>query len=208
MLTDREFSAFYNGLTGAAPPTPVFIGMTQYENAASHAAASPIVFDFSKPEAATFAGSIERFDLGTNVQPLVETDFYDLAQVSAVADNAMEIAVRNLTIFGVDNQDDYNTKRLAFSDAIKQQDGFVAEYQWKSVLSPELVVAFTVFEDTDEQRAVGVLVPPEHGRTVPALSHRLRDVDLIEARAVEDLLLVVRAANHLLLDVVQQAHAQ
>jgi hypothetical protein len=57
--------------------------------------------------------------------------------------------VRDLSAYESFDQAAYETARDEFLTLLSSQSGFVAEYQWVSVLDPNIVVGMTVYESQD-----------------------------------------------------------
>ena len=149
--TDREFAAILDGATFAPPEATVFTGMTQYENLAAFAAAGEKLS--SSPEAAAFFSTFEPM-LFTALRPKDPADSYDLAQILTEPGQILEVAARDLSMYENFDSADYETRLNAFLDALSQQPGFVAEYQWVSALDPNIVVGMTVYESADALAAI------------------------------------------------------
>ena len=66
----------------------------------------------------------------------------------------LEVAARNLSLYEAFDAADYETRLSAFLDALSQQPDFVAEYQWVSVLDPNIVVGMTVYESAEAFGAI------------------------------------------------------
>ncbi len=161
--TDREFAAIIDGATFAPPTATVFTGMTQYENLAAFAAAGEKLG--SSPEAAAFFSIFEP-QLFTALRPKDPSDSYDLAEMLTEPGQILEVAARDLSMYENFDGEDYETRLNAFLDALSKQPGFVAEYQWVSVLDPNIVVGMTAYESVDafaaiaqDQEFVGQLMP-------------------------------------------------
>ena len=149
--TDREFAAILDGATFAPPEAAVFTGMTQYENLAAFAAAGEKLG--SSPEAAAFFSTFEP-QLFTVLRPKDPTAGYDLAAILTEPGQILEVAARDLSTYENFDSADYETRLNAFLDALSQQPGFVAEYQWVSVLDPNIVVGMTVYESAEALAAI------------------------------------------------------
>jgi hypothetical protein len=151
VTVDREFVAILDGTTFQAPETPVYVGMTQYATPAAFAAAGQALG--SSPEAATFFGSFSPLAF-TALRPLDATDAYDLATLADRPGQLLEIAVRDLSTYADFDAGDYDALRLTFLSELTSRPGVVAEYQWVSVLDPNLVVGMTVYESAEAFEAV------------------------------------------------------
>lgn len=140
---DRELQAFFDFGAQAAPTAPVFVGMTQYATSAAFGAAGDALG--SSPEAAAFFATFtpEAF---TALRPLDSAQPVDLAAIAAQPGQVLEIAVRDLSAYESFDQAKYATARDGFLTLLRAQPGFVAEYQWVSVLDPNTVVGMTVYE--------------------------------------------------------------
>lgn len=149
--TDREFAAVLDGATFAPPEALVFTGMTQYENLAAFAAAGEKLG--SSAEASAFFSAFEPL-LFTALRPKNPADSYDLAEILTEPGQILEVAARDLSTYENFDSADYETKLNTFLEALSQQPGFVAEYQWVSVLDPNIVVGMTVYESVDALAAI------------------------------------------------------
>ena len=139
--TDREFAAFFDFSTFSTPDPAVFVGMTQYDDGQAFAAVGASLG--SSPEAGAFFSTFTPL-VFTALRPLEPQDHYELADIAAAPGQVLEIAHRDLSTYP--DLADYNAKRDAFLAALRQQEGFVAEYQWASVLEPSIAVGMTVYE--------------------------------------------------------------
>lgn len=149
---DRELQPFFDFSQSLALDS-VYIGMTQYEDLASYQSigqslgtTSVATNFFSKFTPLVFEA----------LQPLDEYKPVDLSTLAAKnSGRVLEIAVRDLSLYANFNQADYETTRDAFLDALKQQNGFVQEVQWKSVTNPNIVVGMTVY--ANQSAALSIL---------------------------------------------------
>jgi hypothetical protein len=144
--TDREFVAVLDGRSFTPPEAPVYVGMTQYDDAAAFAAASAALG--AGELAGTFFGTFTPV-VFTALRPLDPADAYDLAALAPAPGQVLEIAVRDLSRYEAFDLADYDAKRLAFLEVLAGMPGVVAEYQWASVLEPGLVVGMTVYENLE-----------------------------------------------------------
>jgi len=144
--TDREFASFLDFSTFTPPSPPVFIGMTEYETLGTFAAVWEALG--TSLEAGTLFSTFTP-EVFTALRPLNPDDRYDLAALADQPGQVLEIAARNLANYASFDTADYEAKRDAFLAALAQQDGFVAEYQWVSVLDPNIVVGMTVYESAE-----------------------------------------------------------
>lgn len=94
----------------------------------------------------------------TALQPLEPGTEVDLSQLAGPG-QVLEIAVRDLSQYPSFDQADYEVRRDAFLAVLAQQPGRVAEYQWQSVLNPDLVVGMTVYES--QQTFWGIATDPD-----------------------------------------------
>ncbi len=142
--TDREFSAFLDFATFAEPSPPVFTGMTQYDSIDSFQDAGAALGESAEAGAffSTFAPEVF-----TVLQPLDGYGPLDLATIAADGDNVLEVAVRDLSAYEAFDATAYADARDAFLGVLTAQPGVVREYQWVSVLDPNVVVGMTVYED-------------------------------------------------------------
>lgn len=143
---DREFAAFFDFGAQAPPVAPVFIGMTQYASAEAFAAAGEALG--GSPEAGAFFATFtpEAF---TALRPLDATSPVALAEIADAPGQVLEVAVRDLSLYENFVAEDYAASRDAFLSLLREQPGFVAEYQWVSILDPNIVVGMTVYESQE-----------------------------------------------------------
>lgn len=149
--TDREFAAFLSLSTFAPPEPAVFIGMTEYENLDAFMAAGQALGD--APETGAFFGAFTP-QAFTALRPLDPADRYDLATIASEAGQVLEIAVRDFSTYENFNASDYENKLNIFLPALAEQPGFVAEYQWVSVVDPNIAVGMTVYESAEAFQAI------------------------------------------------------
>ena len=142
--TDREFSAFVDFATFAEPSPPVFTGMTQYDSIDSFQDAGAALGESA--EAGAFFSTFTP-EVFTVLQPLDGYGPLDLATIAADGDNVLEVAVRDLSAYEAFDATAYADARDAFLGVLTAQPGVVREYQWVSVLDPNVVVGMTVYED-------------------------------------------------------------
>ena len=171
--TDREFAAFLDFGTFAPPEPPVYIGMTEYDNLDVFIGLAGTLG--SAPEAAAF-GETFTPEVFTALRPLAPTDRYDLATIANESGQALEVAVRDLSQYENFDATDYEAKLDAFLAALAEQDGFVAEYQWVSVLDPNIVVGMTVYESAETFQMIATsefaasAVSAEFGTAYPTIA--------------------------------------
>ncbi|MEZ4458124.1 MAG: hypothetical protein R3E66_00060 [bacterium] len=149
---DREFEAFFDFTAQAAPTAPVFVGMTQYASSDAFAAAGEALGTSAEAGAFFSTFTPEAF---TALRPLDPNAEVNLANIANQPGQVLEIAVRNLSAYEGFDQAQYESARDNFLTLLRQQPGFVAEYQWVSVLDPNTVVGMTVYES--QQAFFGVL---------------------------------------------------
>lgn len=149
--TDREFTAFLDFGTFAPPEPPVYIGMTEYASVDVFAGLAATLG--RAPEAVSFGETFSPV-LFTALRPLDPADRYDLATIAREPGQVLEIAARDLSQYDKFDATEYATKRDLFLAALAEQDGFVAEYQWVSVLDPNIVVGMTVYESAQAFQAI------------------------------------------------------
>ena len=142
--TDREFNAVIDFSTFAEPSPPVFTGMTQYESLGAYEAAGAAIGGSAEAGAFFATFTPEAFTLLTPLDPSAELD---LAAIAPGSDDVLEVAVRDLSAYADFDAAAYGSARDAFLALLVAQEGVVAEYQWVSVLDPNLVVGMTVYED-------------------------------------------------------------
>lgn len=139
---DREYASFYHFNPAQDTSRPVFIGMTQYEDLATFQKAGADIG--TSAEAGAFFSTFDAL-VFTAMKPKVAGTEVDLSKV-AQSGQILEVAVRDLSLYTNFNQADYEAKLDAFLAVLAQQTGRVAEYQWVSVLDPNIVVGMTVYE--------------------------------------------------------------
>lgn len=141
---DREVQPFFNYLGSDLPLDSIYIGLTQYENLATYNSLGQTLS--SSSEAASFFSTFSPIVFEA-LQPLEGYSPVDLSRVAPLeTGQVLEIAIRDLSTYPNFNQADYETARDAFLKKLSQQNGFVREIQWKSVLNPTIVVGMTVYE--------------------------------------------------------------
>ena len=96
----------------------------------------------------------------TALKPVVAGTVVDLSQV-ATGNQVLEIAVRDLSKYSNFDQADYEAKRYTFLAELAKQPARVAEYQWVSVLDPNIVIGMTVY--TDQQAFFQLANDPAFG---------------------------------------------
>ncbi len=143
VYNDREYSSFYHFNPAQDTSRKVYIGMTQYEDMSTFQEVSNKLGGTT--EATAF---FETFDIltFTALKPLVPGTPVDLSKL-ATGNQILEIAVRDLSLYPNFNMADYESKRDAFLTKLAAQPATVKEYQWVSVLNPNLVVGMTVYQD-------------------------------------------------------------
>lgn len=148
---DREFEAFMDGAAFGPPTSPVFTGMTQYDSLDAFAAAGGQVG--ASAEAGAFFSTFTP-ELFTALRPRNPDDSYDLAALATGPGQVLEIAVRDISGYTDFDAEEYTTRLDAFLAMLAQQPGFVAEYQWVSVLDPSIVVGMTVYKSVEAFQAL------------------------------------------------------
>lgn len=149
---DREFQPFFD-FSQSLPLDSVYIGMTQYKDLATYQSIGQTLGTTSV--ATNFFSKFTPLAFEA-LQPLDEYKPVDLRTLAPKnSGRVLEIAVRDLSLYSNLNQADYEAKRDAFLAALKQQNGFVQEVQWKSVTNPNVVVGMTVY--ASQSAAVGIL---------------------------------------------------
>ena len=149
---DREFQPFFD-FSQSLPLDSVYIGMTQYKDLTTYTNLGTQAQNWS--EALPFISKFTPLAFEA-LQPLDEYKPVDLSSLAPKnSGRVLEIAVRDLSLYNNFNQADYEAKRDAFLTALKQQNGFVQEVQWKSVTNPNVVVGMTVY--ASQSAAVGIL---------------------------------------------------
>ncbi len=163
--TDREFAAFFDFATYSAPDPAVFIGMTQYRDGQAFAAVGESLG--SSPEAGAFFSTFTPL-VFTALRPLDPEDHYELADIAAAPGQVLEIAHRDLSAYA--DLEDYDAKRRAFLTALREQNGFVAEYQWASVLEPSIAVGMTVYESGEAFQSLAMSPFPQSAASAEFLT--------------------------------------
>ncbi len=141
---DREVQPFFDFLGTGLPLDSVYIGMTQYQDAATFSALGQSLGGI--PEAAPFLGAFTPLVFEA-LQPIAGYGPVDLSAVAPPGSGqVLEIAVRDLSAYPNLDQADYEAKRDAFLELLAQQPGFVQEIQWQSIMNSTVVVGMTVYE--------------------------------------------------------------
>lgn len=143
---DREFAPFIDFLSFAPPEPPVFIGMTEYENFEAFGAASGAL---GETEEATAFFSTFNPEVFAVMRPLNPEDRYDLAELALDSGQVLEVAARDLSSYEDFVMEDYEAARDAYLAGLSEQEGWVAELQWVSLLDPNIVVGMTVYESAE-----------------------------------------------------------
>ncbi|MEM7118760.1 MAG: hypothetical protein AAF614_40460 [Chloroflexota bacterium] len=144
--TDREFVAFVDFQTGAEPAPPVYIGMTQYPDFETFGTATGALADL--PETADFFATFNP-EVFAAMRPLNPADTYILVDILTEPGHILEVAARDLSQYENFDMANYEATRDEFLAALAQQPGFVEEYQWVSLLDPNVVVGMTVYESPE-----------------------------------------------------------
>lgn len=139
---DREYASFYHFNPAQDTSRAVYIGMTQYENLETFQKVGAAIG--GSTEAAAFFKTFDAL-VFTAMKPKIAGTVVDLSKV-AVKGQILEVAVRNLAQYPNFNKTDYENKLSAFLSVLSKQKGRVAEYQWVSVLDPNIVIGMTVYE--------------------------------------------------------------
>jgi hypothetical protein len=142
--TDREFASFFDFSTFGAPTPPVFIGMTQYDDAESFAAAGAALG--SSAEAGAFFSTFTPV-VFTVVVPAEEGSGIDLAGMAATDGQVIEVVWRDLAQY--DDLAAYEASRDAALAVLGAVEGVDAEYQWVAD-EGTLAIGMTVY--ASEQR--------------------------------------------------------
>lgn len=144
--TDREFKAFFDFGAQGPPSAPVYVGMTQYSSLAAFKAAGGELG--SSAEAATFFATFTPKAF-TALRPLDDDAAVELSSIASKPGQVLEVAVRDLSSYEGFEQSKYEAARDGFLTLLRKQPGFVAEYQWVSVLDKNIVVGMTVYESQE-----------------------------------------------------------
>lgn len=150
VYNDREFASFFHFNPAQDTTRPVFIGMTQYEDLDAFQSVSNALG--TSAEAGAFFSTFDAL-VFTAMKPVKAGTPVDLSQLTA-GGQILEVAVRDLSKYENFNQADYEAKRDAFLAVLAQQPGRVAEYQWQSVLDPNLVIGMTVYTSAEAFMAI------------------------------------------------------
>ena len=143
VYNDREYFSFYHFNPSQDTSRKVYIGMTQYEDMATFQAVGNKLG--GSTQATTFFGTFDALTF-TALKPLVPGTAVDLSKI-ATGNQILEIAVRDLSLYTGFVKADYESKRDAFLAKLTAQSATVKEYQWVSVLNPNIVVGMTVYQD-------------------------------------------------------------
>lgn len=138
---DREYQSFFHFNPAQDTSRAVFIGMTQYEDLETFQNVANTLGGTA--EAGAFFSTFDPL-VFTAMKPKVAGTAVDLSTL-ATSGQILEVAVRDLSQYPNFNQADYDAKLQAFLGVLAQQTGRVAEYQWVSVLDPNIVVGMTVY---------------------------------------------------------------
>jgi hypothetical protein len=147
---DREFAAIVDFQTFAAPEPGVFVGMTEYDDLTAFAAAGAALG--ASPEAQAFFAEFTPI-VFTALRPLAD-EAYDLSALATKPGQVLEIAHRDLSAYDGFDQGLYDAARTAFLDDLRAQPGVAAEYQWRSLIDPNIVVGMTVYDSMEAFQAL------------------------------------------------------
>ncbi len=150
--TDREFAPFLDFGTLAAPDPTGYIGMTEYDNLYAFGAVSQSLGGTA--EAGAFFSTFTP-EVFTILRPLNPDNRYDLSIIATQPGQVLEVAVLDFSKYNGFDLTDYEAKRDAFLTALSEQPGFVAEFQWLSVLDANIAVDMTVYESAEAFQAIG-----------------------------------------------------
>jgi hypothetical protein len=139
--TDREFSAFFDFSTFAAPTPPVFVGMTQYEDAAAYAAAGEALG--ASAEAGAFFATFTP-EVFTLVVPADPDGAVDLAAMASKEGQVIEVVWRDLALYEDFDAAAYEASRDAALAVLGAVEGVDAEYQWVAT-EGTLALGMTVY---------------------------------------------------------------
>lgn len=139
---DREYQSFYHFNPTQDSTRAVYIGMTQYEDLETFQNVGNTLGNTS--EASAFFSTFDAL-VFTAMKPKVSGTPVDLSKI-ALPGQILEIAVRDLSLYPNFDIADYEAKLSSFLAVLAQQPGRVAEYQWVSVLNPNIVIGMTVYE--------------------------------------------------------------
>ena len=143
VYNDREYKSFLHYNPTQDTSREVYVGMTQYENLAAFQAAGQKLGNSAA--AAAFFGTFDALTY-TVLKPIKSGTTIDLTKVAS-SGQVLEIAVRDLSKYTNFNKADYEAKRDAFLAELAKQPARVAEYQWVSVLDPNIVIGMTVYSN-------------------------------------------------------------
>ena len=143
VVADSKFDMFFNYQTFAPVPSsaPIAVGMTEY---ASKNVYDGIAVDLmNSTEAAEYFGTFSSVSFLT-LNPLDDNVDPNLSSICNEPGQILEVAVRDISNYA--DMADYEAKRDAFLALLKQQSGFVKEYQWVSTNGTH-AVGMTVYTD-------------------------------------------------------------
>lgn len=139
---DREFRGVFDYGTNASPSPQVFLGMTEYQSVdAFHRAGNALG---TSAEATRFFGTFQPITF-TALRPLDERAAVNIRGIASTPGQVLEVAVRDLSRYASFDAAAYARARDAFLALLRAQPGFVAEYQWRSALDPNIAVGMTVY---------------------------------------------------------------
>ena len=130
----------------APPSVPVYVGMTQYSSLEAFDAASKVLGPSA--EASTFFATFSPKAF-TALRLLNADAKVELSSIASEPGQVLEVAVRDLSAYESFDQGKYEAAREGFLSLLRTQPGFVAEYQWVSILDKNIVVGMTVYESQE-----------------------------------------------------------
>ena len=156
IIATREFKSIfsvapYNSATGQ-PYDKVFFGLSQYENKADYDAIVAKYTTGTPPSWLTnyFTTNTPLTQNSILVKKYRNTPNIDVKNFLS-AGQVLEIAIRDVS--GFSNFNDFDTKRAAFVDLLKQQDGFVKELEYRSE-DGKYYVGMTIYENIQKFQTI------------------------------------------------------
>ena len=156
-VDSREFKSIfsvapYNTTTGL-PYDKVFFGLNQFE---SQTEFNTLFQQYSTNPPQVFLDLLPTFtDIIPNNASVVVKKYRNTPNIDVKnflsAGQILEIAIRDVS--GFSNFNDFDTKRAAFVDLLKQQDGFVKELEYRSE-DGKYYVGMTIYENIQKFQTI------------------------------------------------------
>lgn len=157
IIATKEFKSIfsvapYNTATGQ-PYDKVFFGLSQYESQAEYDAIVAKYSTGTPPSWLTnyFTTNTPLTQSSILVKKYRNTPNIDVKNFLS-AGQVLEIAIRDVS--GYSDFNDFDTKRAAFVNLLKQQDGFVKELEYRSA-DGKHYVGMTIYENAQKFQAIG-----------------------------------------------------